>query len=152
VEKERSMTSVAALMLLALAGPPNDGALRDVQRSHIEANVPPPADFARLLRRDLERHFRGAVSKAVRVEHELLRDAPTQSGVAYPKFYVWVRVMEDGRLVTQGAVRVAAVERKRFDVTSFLSEQTIRDDPAAIHAVFPALVCDKIKAKLGIEQ
>ncbi|MFI5398614.1 MAG: hypothetical protein ACHQ9S_24055 [Candidatus Binatia bacterium] len=81
--------------------------LQDVQRSHIEANVPAPADFDRFLRRDLGDYFakeRGL--KAVSVEFELLREEPTQSGVSYPKFYLWVRIAGGTSSDDRGAVRL----------------------------------------------
>ena len=56
--------------------------LRDVQRSHIEGNVPPPGDFDRLLARDLAAYFALPGQPEPRVEYELLRDGPTQSGVS----------------------------------------------------------------------
>jgi len=50
----------------------------------------------------------------------MLRDGPTQSGVSYPKFYLWVRVAGGKSVDDRGAVRVVAVKRKRFDVTDFM--------------------------------
>jgi hypothetical protein len=126
--------------------------VQDIQRSHIEANVPGPAEFNRLLHRDLDSYFTKTRGKSLRVEHEMLRDGPTQAGVAYPKFYVWVRVFEGSAIVDQGAVRLAAIEKREFQVTDFLSERTIRADPKGIYRVFPAPVCERIKTKLGIAQ
>jgi len=140
---------VAVLMVASQAG--DAVILQEIQRSHIEANVPAAADFQRLLQRDLRSYFQRKHGKKVAVEHEILRDGPTQSGVAYPKFYVWVRVSEGRAVVEQGAVLLAAIERKGFQVTNVLSEQAIRADPASIYRVFPAPVCKKIEAKLGIQ-
>ncbi|MFI5398613.1 MAG: hypothetical protein ACHQ9S_24050 [Candidatus Binatia bacterium] len=47
---------------------------------------------------------------------------------------------------------MAAVEQKRFDITDFVSERTIRSDPRAIYRVFPGAVCEKIEAQLGINK
>src|SRR5258706_5549076 len=95
---QKTVMLEAILMLIAVVGQPDPAQLlEDLQRSHIEANVPLPGDFNRLLRRDLGAYFskqRGR--KAVQVDFEMLRDGPTQSGVSYPKFYLWVRV-GDGR-------------------------------------------------------
>jgi len=142
------VTSRALSFLLLALQAPEPGVLGDVQRSNIEANVPPAAEFAALLKRDLEAYFKAAQSQAARVEHDLLRDGPTQSGVSYPKFYVWVRVFDGAALVNQGAVRLAAIDRKRFDVTTFMSAEAIREDPAGLYKVFPAPVCEKIRAKM----
>lgn len=146
------MLELVAIWALLAAQAPDLNVLREIQRSHIEANVPPPAEFNRLLQRDLNVYFRAKQGKAVQVKYEMLRDGPTQSGVAYPKFYVWVRVLETGSVAAQGAVRLAAIERKKFEVMDFVTEQAIRDDPTAIYRVFPAPVCDRIKARLAISQ
>ena len=132
--------------------PPAD-AWRVVQRSQIEANVPPPVDFNGILTRDLSSYFAAVrTQKAVPIDFEMLRDGPTQVGVAYPKFYVWVRVAGGESADDRGVVRVAAVERKRFVVTDFISERTIRSDREDIRRVFPGSVCEKIHAKLGKAQ
>lgn len=138
--------SVAVLV----AQPSTADVSRDVQRSHIEGNVPAPGDFDRFLTHDLGECFKTGPSAAVRVEHELLRDGPTQSGTAYPRFYVWVQALDGTRVVQQGAVRVEAVDRKEFQVTDFLSEATIRADPRALYEVFPVPVCERISKRLGL--
>lgn len=123
---------------------------KGLQSSHIEANVPAPSDFNRVLLRDLGDYFaRARKQKAVPIDFELLRDGPTQSGVSYPKFYVWVRLDGGKSPDDRGAVRVAAIERNRFEVTDFVSERAIRNDKAGIYAIFPGPVCEKIEAKLG---
>ena len=69
------------------------------------------------------------------MSYELLRKGPTQSGVAYPKYYAWVRVhRHDGLL--EGAVRLAAIDDQRFEVTHFLPAQEIVASPG-IESVFP---------------
>src|SRR4051794_22699849 len=98
------------------------GVMDDIARSHVDAYVPPPDKFQPLLRRDLALYFRKSKTEKVTVEPEMLRDGPTQSGLSFPKFYVWARVFTGGRLREEGAVRLAAVEGKRFDVTDYLSK------------------------------
>ena len=110
----------------------------DVQRSHIEANVPVPADFERTLQRDLLAFVGTRGSNASRVQYKLLRDAPTQSGTAYPKFYAWVKVYAADKLASEGAVRVEAIDRARFEVTHFLDTSAIRKEPQALNSIFPA--------------
>ncbi len=45
-------------------------------------------------------------------------------------------------------MRLAAIEKKYFDVTDFLSITEIKNNPEAIYKVFPRPVCDKIMAKI----
>ncbi len=119
-----------------------------IQRSHINANVPDRGDFDRILHRDLESYFANDRKEAgVSVAFEFLREGPTQTGIAFPKYYLWVRIGEGARPEDRGAVRVAAVEKQQFEVTHFLSEAEIRRN-GAIEQVFPPAVCDRIRTRL----
>ena len=120
-----------------------------IAASHIEANVPSEQDFDVFMKRDLEQYFREEKKQPVTVDYELLRNGPTQSGTAFPKFYAWVIVKADGVIIEEGAVRVAAMEKKRFGVYEYLSQAEIERDVEKIYRVFPGEVADKIKKKLG---
>jgi hypothetical protein len=117
--------------------------------SHIRANVPDEKDFDKFLKRDLEQYFKDTIQKTVTVEFELLRKGPTQTGIAYPKFYAWVTIRDGGKVIEQGAVRMAAVEKKYFDVTDFVSEADIREAPLVLDRIFPKPVADKIRERLA---
>jgi hypothetical protein len=114
--------------------------------SHIEANVPKSARFDEYLKRDLKGYF-CAESKDCAVEYELLREGPTQTGISYPKYYLWATCFRKSTVEREGAVRVAAVEQKRFDVTDFLSREDIGKSPERVGLVFPAALADKIVQK-----
>jgi hypothetical protein len=121
--------------------------------SHIRANVPDDKDFENFLKRDLESYFRELKKKkkkkkSVVVEYELLRKAPTQSGTAFPKFYIWVMIKENGALLEDGAVKVAAMEKKRFEVLNFLARADIKQNVERVYQIFPRPVADKIKEKV----
>jgi hypothetical protein len=141
-----AMFAICALLVQSRAAQ----TIQDVQQSHISANVPAPADFGRLLKADLQAFFGKSFKGADRVEYSMLRDGPTQSGVSYPKYYVWVKVFEGTKLLTEGAVRAAAIERKNFEITDFITASQIRAEPTAIYRVFPAPVCERILSQLGI--
>ncbi len=137
----------SALLLLAQAIPTNP--LGNVQQSHIIANVPAPENFERYLSRDLVSYFSDRLHHPVVVAYEPLRLGPTQSGVAYPKYYLWVKIDGGNDDTTRGAVRVAAVEQTHFVVTDFVSERVLRSEFDQALAVFPAAVCETIKIKLA---
>ena len=120
-----------------------------IAESHVKANVPEEKDFNVFLERDLTEYFKEQQKKSVVVEYELLRKGPTQSGTAFPKFYAWVTVKSDGITIEEGAVRVVAMEKKRFGVYDYLSRSEIERDVAKLYQVFPAPVADKIKEKVG---
>ena len=122
--------------------------LDSVAESHIKANVPDSADFQTFMERDLESYFRKLNNVPVKATYEFLRDGPTQTGIAYPKFYVWVKVTSGKKLIDEGAVRLAAIDKKYFNVTDFMSITEIKGNPEAIYKVFPRPVCDKITARI----
>jgi hypothetical protein len=111
--------------------------------SHVEANSPKGRSFDEYLKRDLTSYFCKGV-KDCRVEYEYLRKGATQSGVAYPKYYLWVKCFEKDKLRTEGASRVAAIEQKMFEVTNFLQAEDIAATPEIVGNVFPAALVDKI--------
>jgi len=120
-----------------------------IAASHIDANVPSQQDFDVFMKRDLEQYFKEAKKKPVTVDYELLRNGPTQSGTAFPKFYAWVVVKEDGVIVEEGAVRVAAIEKKRFGVYDYFPQPEIEREVEKLYRVFPDEVADKIRKKLS---
>jgi hypothetical protein len=113
-----------------------------IANSHINANVPASDQFSNLLARDLQSHF-----QAPRVDYELLRQGPTQTGISYPKYYLWVKIRNSsGGLAAEGAVRVAAIDQVRFEVTHFLPAQEIRETPTTVERVFPRPLVESILA------
>jgi hypothetical protein len=123
--------------------------IREVQQSHIDGNVPPEADFDRLLRRDLVAYFASSDGPQPEVSYELLRKGPTQTGIAYPKFYAWVSIRREGHATREGAVRLAAIDRQRFEIMQFVDQSEIRRDPSGLDQVFPPAVAATIKARVG---
>ncbi|MBC8136333.1 MAG: hypothetical protein H8F28_10645 [Fibrella sp.] len=122
--------------------------MAQIQASYIEGNVPVAKDFEAFLSRDLRTYFKARLKKPVEVKYEPLRNGATQSGVSYPKYYLWVTVFVNKKMMTQGAVRVAAVDKKRFDITDFLSVSELRKSPEAIDSTFPIPVGVKIRERL----
>jgi hypothetical protein len=121
-----------------------------VAEPHIAANVPDTSDFRSFLVRDLTVHLKRTLGEGISVDYELLRDGPTQTGIAYPKFYLWVTATKPDKTVVDGAARVAAIDKKRFEVTDFLTRSEIAAKPDSIARVFPQLLLDKIRNKAGI--
>jgi hypothetical protein len=122
-----------------------------VAESHIAGNVPDAKDFRPFLIRDLAAHLKPALGDAVTVDYDLLRDTPTQTGIAYPKFYVWVTATKPDKSIVDGAARVAAIDKKGFQVTTFIPRADIVAHPEALASIFPQLLLDKIRAKAGVK-
>lgn len=145
----RNFRILSLLALICIIGQPPAKANDQIQESHIEANIPSDRNFEAFLTRDLEEYFKKTVGRHVIVKYEFLRNGPTQSGVSFPKYYLWVTVSEKNKTIKNGAVRVAAIEKKYFEVTQFLSVEEIKRDIEAIYSVFPRHVGDKIKDKVN---
>jgi len=121
-----------------------------IPQSHIEANVPPEDQHNAFLQRDLLAYFKlELLPDTTSVEYQLLRAAPTQSGVSYPKYYLWARALEGSKLLEEGAVRVEAIGRTHFEVTTFISATKIRERHSLVNAVFPSLLVPVVLAKAG---
>jgi len=119
----------------------------EIQKSYIDANVPDKPQFESFATRDLEKYFYGTYG-LVTVKWEFLRETATQSGAAYPKFYLWTKIYKDSKLINEGATRLAAIEKIRFEITDFVSIAEIKNNTVDIYSIFPSLVCEKIKSKL----
>lgn len=115
--------------------------------SSVAGNVPQGKAFAEFMQRDLRQFFCPGKGKECSVQYELLRQQPTQTGLAYPKFYLWVRSYDGARVTREGAARLAAIGGKRFEVTDFLSNADILKTPEVVPRIFPAELVDKITQK-----
>lgn len=147
------LAALTFAMAVALLGPTSPSAalpperysgqtMQDLQSAHIAANVPVGADFEAFLIRDLTAYFVGQGVPAPTVTYELLRDGPTQSGVAYPKYYVWAKAVGSDGMVVEGAARTAAIERTRFEITDFVTRQAITANPDSLAMAVPAALRD----------
>jgi hypothetical protein len=136
-----------ALFVGLSAGLAANASCNPTQQSHVEQNAPDEAEFERLLLRDLAAFFEPLGPPASTVSYELLRKGATQSGTAYPKYYLWVIQRSETSIVRQGAIRLAAIDRKGFSVTDFLSDEQIRANPDKVGEVFPAALVETIKTR-----
>lgn len=146
------MRTLVALMWLislpAIAQVPK----ADIGVSHIEANVLEQRCFDVFLKRDLLDYFRAFEARAVTsVEYDLLRDGPTQSGVSYSKYYLWVKVHSQNAVIEECAMRIAAIDQKRFEVTHFLSRSSIQSNPNDVGTVFPSALVPLVLLRAGVK-
>jgi len=142
--------AIAALLLSAPAEA-SAAQVPDLQAAHIAAHVAADEDFDDFMIRDL-RSFLG-VRAEEEVTFELLREGPTQSGVSFPKFYLWVRVLSaDGDHLRSGAVRVAALDRLRFEVTDFAGRGDSVSGTADPASVFPAALVDRVRQRASLPE
>lgn len=121
--------------------------LSTVAESHVAGNVPAPQDFRRFLLRDLTAEFRRRYGDGIAADYELLREGATQMGVASPKFYLWAKITRSGKLIVEGATRVAAVEKKEFEILQFISSEEIFARPDAVARAFPQALLTTIRER-----
>ena len=111
--------------------------------SHIDANVPQSRDFDAYMKRDLASYLCKGVDNC-RVEYQLLREGPTQTGISYPKFYVWAVCSQQDKVLTEGAARVSAIDKQGFTITNFVTRREIRESPRRIEEIFPGPLVSNI--------
>lgn len=127
----------------------NEDPLTELRQSEISANVPEKKDFDSILKRDLTKYVTDPRDIGITVAIELLRDQPTQAGVAFPKFYCWIEKRDaKGVIMEEAAARIAAVNKTHFDVIQYFDRNRLSAEPDLIVGVFPEDVCEKIRKKL----
>lgn len=90
---------------------------------------------------DVERELEAALSVLFGSDvslqrHQFLRDGPTVTGIAFPKYYLWVEGQR-GAEEFRGAVRVAD-ENGTIVATHFQTDAEIRENRGSLAMVFPA--------------
>ena len=82
------------------------------------------------------------------VEYAYLRRGPTVTGIAYPKYYLWIVARDSSRraVTAEGAARVAAVDSV-IEVTHFFPKQYIGREPVSVDSVFPPAVIAEIRKR-----
>ena len=127
----------------------NDDPMAALRQGYIDANVPDKKDFDRILNRDITKYVTDKADKDITVKIELLRDVPSQSGVALPKYYIWIEKRNaKGVLMEEAAARIAAVNRDHFDVVQYYDRKRLETETDLVSKVFPQDVYTKIVAKL----
>ena len=102
-----------------------------------------------VITRDLNRYFSKRQGVPVIVGFSYLRKAPTITGIAYPKYYLWVTARDSARgtVLVEGATRIAQID-SAVEVTHFLPREDIAKSPTSLDAVFPTAVIPEIKKHL----
>jgi hypothetical protein len=114
-------------------------------------DIPDAASFRPFLIRDLTKYFAQQYGDGIGVDYQLFRDGPTITGVAYPKYYMWVTVSDAGKTRVEGAARVAAIQ-KHFEVTDFIFREVIQKRPELLERAFPKGLISTIRDKASIDQ
>jgi hypothetical protein len=125
--------------------------IAELQASHIAAHEPTETNFMALLQRDVQAYLAARSLPSENVKIEALRKGATQSGVSFPKYYIWIRATDETRHSVEGAMRVAAIEQVRFDVTHFTPVASIRSDPSSLTSIYPAALIPAIHKHAGVE-
>lgn len=83
-----------------------------------------------------------------------LRYEPTVTGVAWPKYYLWISVFDPDtyELVFDGAIRIALLgyENLEIDITDFIQLDGNKKNIEEFYKVFPTEVCERIKYRKSI--
>ncbi|MCC6501808.1 MAG: hypothetical protein IT362_01570 [Deltaproteobacteria bacterium] len=143
--KSHQFSFVLFILLFAACNDP----VSSIGNSHVESNAPSTETFDKVLKRDLEDYFK-TPGKEITINFELLRKVATQSGVSYPKYYIWVKIRDGNLILNEGAVRVAAIGKEKFKVTDFISKRDIQTNTVIVEHVFPKALVDIIRTRAGL--
>jgi len=121
--------------------------LSDVAESHIQGNVPSAQDFRPFLIRDLTSYLKPKYGDKVTFDYEFLREGPTQTGIGFTYFYLWLDATNSDRTTVQAAVEVAAIDKKQFKITAFVPREDITSHPEVLHEIFPERLIQTILEK-----
>ncbi len=138
---------LASILLYDLYTPANPQA-QNSQAKYLAAREA----FDRSFREDLLDYFvRIHRSENVSLSFELLREGPTVTGMAAPKFYAWTEVSLGQAVEEAGAVRVAETGAGEFEVFDYLSADEMRRDFNKALEIFPLSVAEEIRERLSME-
>ncbi len=112
--------------------------MQQIRRDQVAANVPPNSRFHEYLERDVRAFLVQRNQEDVQLSVDLLRTPPTQVGIAFPKYYVWIEASSPTQGDLSVAARVAAVGGREFRIQEFIPRREINAQPDALHRTFPA--------------
>ncbi len=136
------MVWIAAASATAACG---QNGIAEIQKSHIDGNVPESTAFHAYLLRDVAAYFAANGMSKPAIKYMLFPKGSTQSGVALSKYYAWVSAVSDTAEVRVSAVRLAAIDRKTFEVTRFIRREGILAHPDAFARVLPDALLPAIR-------
>lgn len=120
-----------------------------ISNSHLVANVPKQENFDEYLQRDLDIYFTELKDTSVQVEYKLLRNEPTQVGLAFPKYYAWVDIQTEDGYSESGAAYIAAISGEYFQIISYMDAEEITQDTDALYKMYPEDICNQIIERLN---
>jgi len=81
---------------------------------------------------------------------EFLRNGPTVTGIAWPKYYLWISIFNPDTydLAADGAIRLALLgyeeATRKVDITDYVCFNNEKQNKEDFTRVFPQAVCEKI--------
>lgn len=113
----------------------------------IQANVPDKADFNNILERDLKQYFQSKNANVTNVKYQFLSEGLLPSGNPFPHYYLWVKIYRQNIFVNQGFIAVFPVQKKKFEVFTYISKDEIKRAKKDIYKFFPKPICKKLEEK-----
>lgn len=92
----------------------------------------------------LNKHFEDIWKRKVAIKSLFLRKGKTVSGTSFPKFYVWVEIYENNRILEDGAARIGITDEQEVYITDYLNRAEIKNTPQQIFEIFPRDVANKV--------
>lgn len=120
-------------------------------RTTIQPNILPKVSqtvaFNDSLQEYLNEQFQSNYEGNISVQFEFLREEATQTGNAYPKYYLWVIILDNAQLIDEGAIRLALLDQNTFEITHYITKSQMKEDPTSLEMIFPKEVVEYIKQR-----
>lgn len=124
----------------------------DISQGHIDANVPAPDVFNEILAESIDQYLMDEYNLTRPItEYKLLRDYPSQTGLAFPKYYAWISSKDKDDKVVIGVARLAAIDKDYFDITDFVDSKTITKNGSSELNAFPLDLHQKIIGEASLK-
>lgn len=121
---------------------------RTASQPNISPKVSQTEAFNDSLQEYLNEQFQSYYEGNISVQFEFLREEATQTGNAYPKYYLWVIIFDNAQLIDEGAIRLALLDQNKFEITHYITKSQIKEDPTSLEMIYPKEVVEYIKQKL----
>jgi tetratricopeptide (TPR) repeat protein len=125
--------------------------IQAVRHSKIADHLPAQINIKPYLQRDLDKYFQDSLSKAVRVDFEMLRELPTLGVNNHPVFFCWLKIYEGEELLEEGAVSVEAENKRGFTLSHFFSTAEIVANPSCLFEAFPYTIAVDVLYRAGVK-
>ncbi|MGD9683605.1 MAG: hypothetical protein AB7W16_20765 [Candidatus Obscuribacterales bacterium] len=115
-----------------------------------------PGEAQSYMIRDLEQYFSQKLGPPIKIKAQLLRSAPTKTFTSFPKYFAWLKIYRENKLLSEGAVSFSDLsdpslsqDVPSISIQQYLDIRTIKLTPKLVALEFPKPLCNRIFSLAG---